>query len=63
VLHYRLYFLDEQRHIARAIVIEGADDRDAIAQATAKGDGRAMELWQETTRVKCFRPRSGAPPS
>ena len=62
MLQYRLYFLDEQGHIARAIVIEGADDADAIAQATAKGDGRAMELWQETTRVKCFAPRPRTSP-
>ena len=58
MLQYRLYFLDEQRHIARAIMIEGADDQDAIGQAIAQRDGRAMELWQETTRVKSFEPRS-----
>ena len=58
MLQYRLYFLDEQGHIANATVIEGADDHDAIAHATAKADGRAMELWHETTRVKCFEPRS-----
>ena len=60
--HYRLYFLDEQRHIARAFVFEGADDQDAITQAMAKGDGRAMELWHEGTRVKYFEPRSRTSP-
>ena len=62
MLRYRLYFLDEQGHIASAAVIDAANGQDAIAQAMNKGDGRAMELWQETTRVKCFDPQSRASP-
>ena len=31
-------------------------------KAAAKGDGRAVELWQEATRVKYFEPRSRTSP-
>ena len=61
-MQYRLYFFDERRHVVQAITIEAADDGEAIAQATAKSDGRAMELWRDALRVMRFE-RSGTPPS
>ena len=60
-MQYRLYFFDERRHVVQAITIEAADDGDAIAQAAAKSDGRAMELWRDALRVMTFH-QPGSPP-
>ena len=42
---YRLYFLDDTGRIRDADEFEAEHDEDALAQAQARHDGRAMDLW------------------
>jgi len=42
---YRLYFLDDNGRIRDAAEFECDGDAEALSQAEARGDGRAMELW------------------
>lgn len=51
---YRLYFLDDQDHIADATEIEVAGDREALDRAEAQADGRAMELWRLDRVIRKF---------
>ena len=52
---YRIYFLDYGAHIsAPPIVIECADDDDAIKQAKQYIDGKDIELWRGDFRVAKF---------
>lgn len=54
---YRLYFLDPDGKISRALELRCRDDDDAIQRAETHIDGRAMELWSLKRRVKEFEAR------
>jgi hypothetical protein len=43
---YRLYFMDEQGHIRRALEFVCDDDAEAIQRAEQHVDGLDLELWQ-----------------
>jgi hypothetical protein len=49
---YRLYFLDDNGRIRDAAEFECDGDEEALSQADARCDGRAMELWSGTRVVK-----------
>jgi len=50
---YRLYFLDrEDRHVTRSFDFEAKDDEAAIRVAESWREGRAMELWNGTRKVR-----------
>jgi len=49
---YRLYFLDDNGRIRDAHEFESAGDDDALVQAEARHDGRAMELWSGVRVVR-----------
>jgi hypothetical protein len=51
---YRLYFMDEQDHIAQAIELECEDDLKAIRAAEQHLDGREVELWRRARVVMRF---------
>jgi len=55
---YRLYFLDEQGHVRRALDMECRDDAQAIAVVTEHLSDQAMELWQGSRKVHVFEPAS-----
>jgi hypothetical protein len=50
-MHYRLYFLDANNHIQRALDLECEDDTHAIQQARAHVHPRGKELWQGARMV------------
>jgi hypothetical protein len=43
---YRLFFLDDQSKVRSSLVIECADDAEALAWAKAQPRRQAAELWQ-----------------
>jgi hypothetical protein len=49
---YRLYFLDDNGRIRDAAEFECDSDDEALAQADARCDGRAMELWSGVRVVR-----------
>jgi hypothetical protein len=51
---YRLYFLDSDGHIKRAVELHCASDAEAIAAVEQHRDGRAMELWDRARVVRKF---------
>ena len=51
---YRLYFLDHNGHIRRAVEMECESDDQAIDAVEQHRDARAMELWQQARKVKAF---------
>jgi hypothetical protein len=51
VTYYRLYFLDNARHIRQAVELQCDTDEEAIAEAKAKADGRELELWNRERLV------------
>ncbi|HEY0437542.1 MAG TPA: hypothetical protein VGC92_12950 [Phenylobacterium sp.] len=51
---YRLYYLDRRGHIGGVRELICADDADAVEQALAHADGRAMELWNRDRQVRSF---------
>ncbi len=57
--HYRLYFLDSRDHIRHGVDLDCPDDEAAKAQARARHDGRAVELWRGSERV--LRIQAGEP--
>ena len=61
---YRLYFLDFNGHIERAVDLECDDDAEAVRGIEPHADGGPMELCQGARRVVTFtgKPRP-APPS
>lgn len=49
---YRLYFLDQGAHTSTPpIVLECADDHEAVRQAKQHITGKEMELWRGTRLV------------
>lgn len=42
---YRLYFLDDAGRIRDAHEFDSHSDEQALTEADARHDGRAMELW------------------
>ncbi len=52
---YRLYFLDERAHISDPpVIIECANDDDAIRQSALHRNGMDMELWRGAHLVANF---------
>ena len=51
---YRIYYLDDQGHIAHAIEFVLESDAEARAAAEAQRDGRAMELWNLSRVVEKY---------
>jgi hypothetical protein len=55
--YYRLYIIHPQpRHIREVADFEGHDDDDALRQAHARRDGRAMELWRGDQVIRTLPP-------
>jgi hypothetical protein len=55
---YRVYFLDKGAHISRPpVIIECADDQQAIAKAKTLLDGQTIELWRDDYLVEIFAPK------
>jgi hypothetical protein len=54
VVHYRLYFLDDQGRIRHPLDLDCTDDRHAIETVAGRCDGRRMELWQSGRKVGSF---------
>jgi hypothetical protein len=50
---YRLYFLDEHRHVRRRLDMECRDDAHAVAVVTEHLD-EPMELWSGARLVRAF---------
>ena len=48
---YKLYFLDDTGHIARAMDLECHDDIEAIALARSYPCKHGIELWQRARKV------------
>ena len=46
VTWYRLYFLDKDDHIRRAVNIEALTDKQAVAFAEDQKHPFAVEIWQ-----------------
>lgn len=51
---YYLYFVAPTGRFAAREHIEAPDDEAAIALASRRSDGRAMELWEGPRRVRMF---------
>jgi hypothetical protein len=58
VSEYRLYFLNDDGHIERALDIECEDDEAAIQAVLIIGGDQPKELWQRGRRVISFPPDS-----
>ena len=43
---YRIYFLDKDDHIRRAVNIEATSDKDAVAAAQDQNHPFKVEIWQ-----------------
>ena len=53
VKDYRLYYLDRfSGHIDGVVEFAAASDDQALAEATARRDGRAMELWHRHHKLR-----------
>jgi len=52
--HYRLYFLDEQGRINRALDLECADDEEAVSRVSEHRYQYGLELWEGARLVKRF---------
>jgi hypothetical protein len=63
VPRYRLYFMDEENHVGRALEFDCADDEEAILAIESHRDGHAMELWNRARRVKSLPAQAEASPS
>lgn len=54
---YRLYVLEQGGHIADPpLIMECADDGDAIRQARQYLDGKDLEVWQEARFIARLTP-------
>jgi len=53
---YRLYYLDRDGHIQRAVELECAGDEQAIRFAREHLDQQGLELWQRDRVVAKFSP-------
>lgn len=52
---YRIYFIDQGAHISKPpVILECADNEEAIQQAYQYVDGQDLELWREGTLVATF---------
>lgn len=49
---YRLYYLTRNGHIVDAVNLWASDAAEAVEKAQALADGRAMELWLKSDRLK-----------
>ena len=49
--HYRLYLLDDDNHIRKAVILDCPDDTAALVTAKSYVDGCAVELWEKTRQV------------
>ncbi|MDB5453517.1 MAG: hypothetical protein JWO33_2095 [Caulobacteraceae bacterium] len=56
---YRLYFLGDDGHIVSAVELDCVDDRQAISQAGAHADGRAVELWERARKIEAPERKTG----
>lgn len=56
VAHYRVYLLDPDGHIKRAVDLDCENDRAAEAQAKQLVDHCDVELWQGGRRIALFEP-------
>lgn len=49
--HYRIYKLDQDRHIVKGKDLEAPDDQKAMTAADADADCPVCEVWQGTKKV------------
>ena len=49
---YRLYFLDREGRIRRAMDLDCDDDAEAVQAMEARDEGGGMELWEAARLVK-----------
>ena len=61
MLHYRVYLLDERRHVISAANLYCADEEVAKDRAQQLVDTNDVELWQLDRRIAIFKshPRPG----
>jgi len=55
---YRLYLLDERRHVRRRLDLDCRDDAHALAVISEHLPDEAMELWEGARMVRAFEPQS-----
>jgi hypothetical protein len=56
-MDYRLYSLDAKGRIFSVLEMECDDNDLAIQRAEGHVDGHVMELWQQATFIRSFRPK------
>ena len=52
--HYRVYLLDEHRHVITAANLNCADEQAAKERAWELADTNDVELWQLDRRIAVF---------
>jgi hypothetical protein len=60
MLHYRVYLLDERRHVISAANLYCADEEVAKDRAQQLVDANDVELWQLDRRIAIFKSRPGS---
>ena len=62
MLHYRVYLLDDRRHVISAANLYCADEEAAKERAQQLVDTNDVELWQLDRRIAIFKsyPRPGS---
>jgi hypothetical protein len=55
-VQYRLYFLNELGHFARAHELYAENDEAAIEAAERVRDGKPAELWRQRRKVRSWKP-------
>jgi hypothetical protein len=62
MLHFRVYLLDDRRHVISAANLYCADEEAARARAQQLVDTNDVELWQLDRRLAIFKshPRPGS---
>src|SRR4051794_8899892 len=59
---YRVFPVSDDGHvIGPAVIIEAADDAEALgfARRTAEDGAQAVEVWQAARRLRCIEPPTG----
>lgn len=53
---YRIYFLDPEGRIVRALELQRETDAEAVREASSLDHLHGMELWQLDRHVRTFSP-------
>lgn len=63
VAYYRLYFLSADGRISDVVELHCDTDRDALAEAESRREGRPTELWNEQRFVALLGQPTSSPPA